>query len=125
MNFATYRKTFSYNLSVLLVHSTNNGTEGTSNSHGLPFMPDLGNEAIQVQRLHAPVLDEVFCKVIKVHRLQGEENGSVFFDAHTIAFDQLPRGEVGVDLAIDHEHRGRLCGENIPPFIMKTSFGFC
>ncbi len=75
-------------------------------------MPDLGNESIEVERLHTAVLDKVLCELIKVHRLQGKEDGSVFFDAHTIALDQFARWEVGVHQAIDHQDWRRLRSEN-------------
>jgi hypothetical protein len=61
-------------------------------------MPDLGNETIQVERFHAAVPNKMLREIFKVHRLQGKEDGSVFFDAHTIAFDQFARWEVGVTL---------------------------
>jgi hypothetical protein len=69
-------------------------------------MPDLGNESIQVECLHATVLDKMLREIFKVHRLQGKEDGSVFFDAHTVALDQFARWEVGVNLAIDDENWG-------------------
>ena len=61
-------------------------------------MPNLGNETIQVECFHAAVLDKVLCEIFKVHHLQGKENGSVFFDAHTVALDQFACWEVGVTL---------------------------
>ena len=75
-------------------------------------MPDLGNESIQVECLHAAVPDKVLCEIFKIHRLQGEEYGAVFFDAHTIAFDQFAHWEVGVHLAIDHQDGRRLRSED-------------
>ncbi len=75
-------------------------------------MPDLGNKSIQVECLHATVLDKMLCEIFKGHRLQGEEDGSVFFDAHTIEFDQFARWEVGVHLAIDHQDGCRLRSED-------------
>ena len=75
-------------------------------------MPDLGNESIQVECLHAAVPDKVLREIFKVHRLQGKEDGSVFFDAHTIAFDQFARWEVGVHLAVDHQDGRRLRSED-------------
>ena len=75
-------------------------------------MPDLGNESIQIKRFHAAVLDKMLCKIFKVHRLQGKENGSVFFDAHTVALDQFACWEVGVHLAVDHQDGRRLRSED-------------
>ncbi len=75
-------------------------------------MPDLGNESIQVECLYAAVLDKMLREIFKVHRLQGEEYGSVFFDADTVAFDQFACWEVGVNLTVDHQDGGRLRSED-------------